>query len=80
MRAQFDPWFFTLPTQNWNGIEETVGDDYVCLLDDIVIGYIDDEDSVNKLIHEMFPSSEKNARSTAYMNTLVILSTKNAYD
>jgi ATP-dependent DNA helicase PIF1 len=79
MRAQSDPWFADYLLRIGNGTEETIGDDYVRLPDDILIGYTDNEKSVNKLIQEVFPSLEKNARSSAYMSTRAIFSTKNEH-
>lgn len=45
-----DPWFCEYLLQIGNRTEETIGHDYVQLLDDIVIGYTDTEVAVNKLI------------------------------
>jgi len=39
MRAQSDPWFSEYLLRIGNGTEETIGDDYVRLPNDIVIGY-----------------------------------------
>ena len=55
MRAQSDPWFSDYLLRIGNGTEETIGDDYVHLPEDIVIGYTDTEDCVNKLIQDVFP-------------------------
>ena len=79
MRAQFDPWFADYLLRIGNGTEETIGDDYVRLPNDILIGYTDNEESVNKLIQEVLPSLEKNTRSSAYMSTRAILSTTNEH-
>jgi hypothetical protein len=57
----------------------TIGSDYVRLPEEIVIGYTYTEDSINKLIVDIFPSLEENARSIAYMSTCAILSTKNQH-
>jgi ATP-dependent DNA helicase PIF1 len=45
----------------------------------MLIGYTDNKELVNKLIQEVFPSLEKNARSSAYMSTCAILSTTNEH-
>jgi ATP-dependent DNA helicase PIF1 len=79
MRAQSDPWFSEYLLRIGNGTEETIGDDYVRLLDDIVIGYTDTEVAVNKLIQDVFPSLEEHATSAAYMSSRAILSTKNEH-
>jgi ATP-dependent DNA helicase PIF1 len=79
MRAQSDPWFSDYLLRIGNGTEETIANDYVHLPEDIVIGYTDTDDCVNKLIQHVFPSLEDNARSTAYMSTRAILSTKNEH-
>jgi len=44
-----------------------------------LIEYTNNEESVNKLIQEVFPSLEKNARSSAYMSKRAILSTTNEH-
>ena len=44
-----------------------------------MIEYTNNEESVNKLIQEVFPSLEKNARSSAYMSKRAILSTTNEH-
>jgi ATP-dependent DNA helicase PIF1 len=79
MRAQSDPWFSEYLLRIGNGTEETIGDDYVRLLDEIVIGYTDTEVAVNKLIQDIFPSLEEHATSATYMSSRAILSTKNEY-
>ena len=79
MRAQSDPWFSDYLLRIGNGTEETIANDYVHLPEDIVIGYTDTDDCVNKLIQHVFPSLEDNARSTAYMSPHAILSTKNEH-
>ena len=62
-----------------NGTEETIGDDYIHLPDDIVIGFTDTEVAVNKLIQDVFPSLVEHATSAAYMSSRAILSTKNEH-
>lgn len=79
MRAQSDKWFSEYLLRIGNGTEETIGSEYVRLSEGIVIGYTDTEDSINKLIIDVFPSLEENARSIAYMSTRAILSTKNQH-
>jgi ATP-dependent DNA helicase PIF1 len=80
MRAKTDSWFTSYLLRIGNGTEETIRNDYVRLPEDIVIGYIDDnEDSINRLIQHVFPSLEENVRSTEYMSTCAILSTKNEH-
>lgn len=77
MRAQADPWFSEYLLRIRNGTEETIGDDYVRLPNDIVIAYTEDETAMNKLIEDVFPSLHANAKSREYMSTRAILSTKN---
>jgi len=80
MRAQTDPWFSSYLLRIGNGTEETIRDDYVRLPEDIVIGYThDNEDSINMLIQNVFPSLVQNARLAQYMSTRAILSTKNEH-
>jgi len=76
MRAQSDPWFLDYLLRIWNGTEKTIGDDYVSLPENIVIGYTDTEVAVNNLIQDVFPSLEEHATSAAYMSSRAILSTK----
>uniref|UniRef100_A0A8I6XZN3 ATP-dependent DNA helicase n=1 Tax=Hordeum vulgare subsp. vulgare TaxID=112509 RepID=A0A8I6XZN3_HORVV len=77
MRAQADPWFSEYLLRIGNGTEETIGDDYVRLPNDIVIAYTEDETAMNKLIEDVFPSLHANAKSREYMSTRAIVSTKN---
>jgi ATP-dependent DNA helicase PIF1 len=39
MRAQFDPWFSDFLLRIGEGIEESIGQEYVRLPEEIVIGY-----------------------------------------
>jgi ATP-dependent DNA helicase PIF1 len=79
MRTQSDPWFSDYLLRIGNGTEETIGDDYVRLPNDIVIGFNDTEVAVNKLIQDVFPSLEEHATSATYMTSHAILSTKNEH-
>ena len=79
MRAQSDPWFSEYLLRIGNGTEETIGDDYIHLPDDIVIGFTDTEVAVNKLIQDVFPSLVEHATSAVYMSSRAILSTKNEH-
>jgi ATP-dependent DNA helicase PIF1 len=79
MRAQSDPWFSEYLLRIGNGTEETIGDGYVQLSDDIMIGYTDTEVTVNKLIQDVFPSLEEHATSATYMSSCAILLTKNEH-
>ena len=54
MRAQSDPWFSEYLLRIGNRTKETIGDDYVRLPDDIVIGYTDTEVAINKFIQDVF--------------------------
>ena len=55
MRAQSDPWFFEYLLRIRNGTEETIGDDYIRLPNDIVIGYTDTDVVLQTLIQHVFP-------------------------
>ena len=79
MWAHDDPWFSEYLLQIGNGTEETIGDDYVRLPDDIVIRYTEDEKAINTLIENVFPSLHANATSREYMSARAILSTKNEH-
>ncbi|XP_044444071.1 ATP-dependent DNA helicase PIF1 [Triticum aestivum] len=79
MRAQTDPWFSKYLLRIDNGTEETIGDDYVRLPDDIVIGYTPGDAPVMKLIEHVFPSLHEDASSGAYMSTRATLSTKSEH-
>ena len=79
MRAQSDPWFSEYLLRIGNGTEETIGDDYVRLPDDIVIAYTDTDVVVNRLISSVFPSLEEHATLAAYMSRRAILSIKNEH-
>jgi ATP-dependent DNA helicase PIF1 len=73
MMAQSDPWFSDYLLRIENGTEETIGDDYVRLPDDIVIGFNDTEVAVNKLIQDVFPSLEEHATLATYMSSRAII-------
>jgi ATP-dependent DNA helicase PIF1 len=79
MRAQSDPMFSEYLLRIGNGTEKTIGDDYVRLPDEIVIGYTDTDVAINQLIQDIFPSLEDHATSATYMSSRAILSTKNEY-
>ena len=79
MRVQSDPWFLNYLLRIGNGTEEMIGDDYIRLPDDIVIGFTDTEVAVNKLIQDVFPSLVEHATSAVYMSSCAILSTKNEH-
>ena len=79
MRALFDPWFSDFLLRIGNGTEESIGQDYVRLPEEIVIGYTDLKASVSKLIDDIFPLMDKNGNSPSYISARAILSTKNEY-
>ncbi|XP_062208910.1 uncharacterized protein LOC133917933 [Phragmites australis] len=79
MRAQSDPWFSEYLLRIGNGTEETIGDDYVRLPNDIVVGYSIAEESIDKLIEFVFPDLQNNSTSANYMSARAILSTKNEH-
>ncbi|XP_062195342.1 uncharacterized protein LOC133898687 [Phragmites australis] len=79
MRVQSDPWFSEYLLRIGNGTEETIGDDYVRLPNDIVVGYSTAEESIDKLIEFVFPDLQNNSTSAAYMSAHAILSTKNEH-
>ena len=55
MRAQSDAWFSEYLLRIGNGTEETIGDDYIRLPNDIVIGYTDTDVVLQTLIQHVFP-------------------------
>ncbi|XP_051196626.1 uncharacterized protein [Lolium perenne] len=79
MRAQDDPWFSEYLLRIGNGTKETIGNDYVRLPDEIVIGYTENKKAINRLIEDVFPALHANARSREYMSARAILSIKNEH-
>ncbi|XP_062202099.1 uncharacterized protein LOC133904655 [Phragmites australis] len=79
MRAQSDTWFSEYLLRIGNGTKEMIGADYVCLPDDIVIGYNTTEESIDKFIENVFPCLQNNATLGAYISSRAILSTKNEH-
>ena len=77
MRAQSDQWFSDYLLCIGNGIEETCNDDNVRLPDEICIPYTGEDDDVDRLIEEIFPSLETNMHNRDYITSRAILSTKN---
>ncbi|TVU07276.1 hypothetical protein EJB05_47325, partial [Eragrostis curvula] len=78
MRAQSDPLFSQYLFKIGDGVEESPGDDYVCLPEEIVIDY-DEEKGIGRLVADIFPDLWTNVSDTAYMSSRAILSTKNEY-
>ncbi|XP_062202004.1 uncharacterized protein LOC133904523 [Phragmites australis] len=64
-----------------NGTEESIGDDYVRLLNDIVISYntTKPDESVDELIQNVFPYLHNNATLATYMSSRAMLVTKNEH-
>ena len=62
MRAHSDPWFSEYLLRIGNGTEESIGDDYVRIPNDIVIGYTDTDVALQTLIQHVFPSLKKMQR------------------
>uniref|UniRef100_K3XS22 DNA helicase Pif1-like 2B domain-containing protein n=1 Tax=Setaria italica TaxID=4555 RepID=K3XS22_SETIT len=62
-----------------NGTEETFGDDYVQLPDDILIDSPSEDIFINTLIDHVFPNLDVNCTSVAYMRERAILSTRNEH-
>jgi ATP-dependent DNA helicase PIF1 len=60
-------------------MEKKIGEYYVCLLDDIVIGHTDSEEETNRLIKDVFLLLHANTRSGDYVSTRAVLSTKNEH-
>ena len=79
MRAQSDPWFSDFLMRIGNGTEESIGEDYVRLPEEIVVRYTDSKTSINNLIDDVFPSLYQNGGLTSYISSRAILSTKNEY-
>jgi hypothetical protein len=79
MRARFDPWFSDFLLRIGDGTEESIGQDYVRLPEEIVVAYTDSKKPVSKLINDVFPSLGQNGVSPSYISSRAILSTKNEY-
>jgi hypothetical protein len=73
MRAQSDQWFSNYLLRIGNGIEETCNDDNVRLPDEICIPYTGEDDDVDRLIEEIFPSLETNMHNRDYITSRAIL-------
>ncbi|TVU03306.1 hypothetical protein EJB05_51153, partial [Eragrostis curvula] len=78
MRAQSDPLFSQYLLRLGDGVEESVGNDYIRLPEEIVIEY-NEEKGIEKLIEDIFPDLLANVSDAAYMSSRAILSTKNEY-
>jgi ATP-dependent DNA helicase PIF1 len=79
MRAQSDKWFAEYLLRIGNGTEETIGEDYVRLPDDILVDPHSDDISIDALIDRVFPNLVENCASTAYMRDRAILSSRNEH-
>ncbi|TVU09088.1 hypothetical protein EJB05_42528, partial [Eragrostis curvula] len=78
MRAQSDPLFSQYLLRVGDGVEESIGDDYIRLLEEIVTEY-DEEKGIDNLVADIFPDLLANVSDAAYMSSRAILSTKNEY-
>jgi hypothetical protein len=79
MRALSDPWFSDFLLRIGDGKEESIGQEYVRLPEEIVISYTELKASVSKLIDDIFPLLDKHGNSPSYISARAILSTKNEY-
>ncbi|RCV32730.1 hypothetical protein SETIT_7G026900v2 [Setaria italica] len=79
MRAQFDTCFADYLLRIGNGTEETFGDEYVLLPDNIYIDSPLEDICIDTLIDRVFPDLADNCRSTSYMRKHAILSTRNEH-
>jgi len=79
MRALSDPWFSDFLLRIGDGIEESIGQEYVRLPKEIAISYTELKASVIKLIDDIFPLLDKHGNSPSYISARAILSTKNEY-
>ena len=78
MGAENDKWYSEFLLRIGNGTEETYGNDYVQLPNDIVIEY-ESEQSIDILIKHVFPDLKFNYNNAGYMHERAILSTRNEY-
>ncbi|XP_026383485.1 uncharacterized protein LOC113278984 [Papaver somniferum] len=76
MRSRLDPSFLEFLLRIGDGTEPYVVDDMVKLPDDIVMKW-EGEQSVEKLIDEVFPELEKNASDKSYMSQRALITPKN---
>lgn len=79
MRARSDPWFSDFLLRVGDGVEEAVEGNFIRIPDDMVIPYTNEKESMEKLIEAIFPSLELHGRSSQYMISRAILSTKNEH-
>ncbi|TVU06803.1 hypothetical protein EJB05_46838, partial [Eragrostis curvula] len=78
MRALSDPWFSQYLLRIGDGVEVSIGDDYVRLPQEIIIDY-EEENSIDSLVADIFPDLLANVNDAAYMSSRAILSTKSEY-
>jgi ATP-dependent DNA helicase PIF1 len=90
MRAKNDNWFAEYLLRIGNGIEKTFGDNYVQLLDDIIVEWrqnssksankiCSEDNPIDNLIEQVFPKLKANCTSADYMRERAILSTTNEH-
>ncbi|XP_023755326.1 uncharacterized protein LOC111903804 [Lactuca sativa] len=77
MRALTDPWFSDFVIHVSDGVEEMVQGNFMRIPDDMVIPFIEKENSLHALIDAIFPSFEINRSEPDYIISRAILSTRN---
>ncbi|XP_012841137.1 PREDICTED: uncharacterized protein LOC105961450 [Erythranthe guttata] len=77
MRAQKDPEFGDFLLRVGNGEETSDIEGNIIIPEEMVVTYDNEEDSMARLIHSIFPSLSSNAESSTYMTTRAILASKN---
>lgn len=63
MWSHVDPWFSNFVLRIIIGTEDFMGDEYVRLLDEIMIVFTNTDESINRLIDDILPSLEQKSRS-----------------
>ncbi|KAK9274843.1 hypothetical protein L1049_022097 [Liquidambar formosana] len=79
MRARADPNFSDFLLRVGNGDEPVDNDDMICLPDEVVIKYENDEIFESNLLQSIFPDLERNATSSEYLTTHAILAITNEH-
>ncbi|XP_076929372.1 uncharacterized protein LOC143593706 [Bidens hawaiensis] len=77
MRALNDPWFSEYLLRVGDGKEPCVDGTFIRIPQNMSIPFTTQEASIKELVNTLFPDLQANARSTEYMTSRAILTTKN---
>ncbi|XP_076948844.1 ATP-dependent DNA helicase PIF1-like [Bidens hawaiensis] len=77
MRALNDQWFSEFLLRVGDGTEETIGDKFIKIPNDMIVPFTTPDNSIRDLINTIFPALDNNVQSQEYVSSRAILTTRN---